>query len=506
MLAITRTIALVGLEGHIVEVEVDVSNGLPVFNVVGLPDTAVREARERVRASIKNSGFEFPLKRITVNLAPADVKKEGAAYDLPIAIGVLAASGQINHRQCGRYLFLGELSLDGAIRKVPGVLAGIMSSLEHDYNEIIVPLDNAEEAALVQSADVYPASTLAELASFLLTGSSIRPYKVGPKPTGDKGKTIENDLAEVKGQELPRRALEIAVAGGHNLLMIGSPGSGKTLMAKCIPGIMPDMTFEEALEVTKIYSLCGLLPPGSGLVQRRPFCSPHHSSTVAGMLGGGKHPRPGEITLAHNGVLFLDELPEFKKDIIEVLRQPLEDKTVTISRLSSTVTFPACFQLVAAMNPCPCGFLGDDSRECNCTPYQIQRYISKISGPLLDRIDLHVEVPRIKYNELSGKGVGEPSGPVKDRIEKTRKIQYLRQGKCNAHLLPGEIDRYCSLNKSTRSLMKDIFENLSLTARSYHRILKTARTIADLDNSKNISGDHIAEATQYRVLDRKLWG
>ncbi|HZK18772.1 MAG TPA: YifB family Mg chelatase-like AAA ATPase [Clostridia bacterium] len=505
MLAITRTVALVGLDGHIVEVEVDVSNGLPMFRIVGLPDTAVREAKERVRASLKNSGFEFPLKRITVNLAPADVKKEGAAYDLPIAIGVLAASGQINPRQCGNFLYLGELSLDGAIRKVPGVLPGVMSGLEHGYNEIIVPLDNAAEASLIQNARVYPATTLSELATFLLDGSSINPYKVGTSSPEDAG-CAKNDLADVKGQRPAKRALEIAAAGGHNLVMIGSPGSGKTLLAKCIPGIMPNMTFEEALEVTKIHSLCGLLAPESGLVKTRPFCSPHHSSTTAGMIGGGRHPRPGEITLAHNGVLFLDELPEFKKDIIEVLRQPLEDNSVTISRLSSTVTFPARFQLVAAMNPCPCGFLGDDSRECSCTPYQIQRYIGKISGPLLDRIDLHVEVPRIKYKELSDNSKSVSSKVVKERIESAREVQYDRQGKCNAHLSPGEIPSYCQLNRSSISLMKNIFDNLNLTARSYHRILKTARTIADLEGIKNITEDHIAEATQYRVLDRKYWG
>lgn len=513
MLAIIKSVALVGLEGHLVRVEVDVSSGLPGFYVVGLPDAAVKEARDRVRTAIKNSGFDFPPRRITINLAPADIKKEGPSFDLAMAVGILAATEQIDPSRCSNCAFFGELSLDGSVRGVAGILASVLDARQKDIDSVIVPSANAEEAALVEGVKVYPVSHLKQLVGHLKGEVVIEPLKVEVEKLAQMRRGNVPDMADVKGQHFARRALEIAAAGGHNVLMLGSPGSGKTMLAERLSGILPPLSFAESLEVTKIHSLAGLLDPQRPLVVERPFRSPHHTISTAALVGGGKYPRPGEISLAHGGVLFLDELPEFGRDALEALRQPLEEGKVTISRVHSSITYPARFMLVGAMNPCPCGFLGDRERECTCTPLQIRRYLGRISGPLLDRIDMHVEVPRLEFAELESSSAGEPSAAIRHRVERARKIQRDRFREvgdssltCNAQMDARMVRRFCRLTAGARSVFEAAFTRLKMSARAHGRVLKVARTIADLEGSEAIQEHHIAEAVQYRALERKFWG
>jgi magnesium chelatase family protein len=504
MLAKVRSCAVIGLEGAIVEVEVDLANGLAAFMIVGLPDTAVNEAKDRVRAAIKNSGALFPFKRITVNLAPADLRKEGPAYDLPIAIGILLASGQITaDEQIAEYLFLGELSLDGSLRHTNGILPMVALASEKHVRSVFVPAVDAVEATLIQGVTIFPVETLGQLVAHLNGEREIEPYIPDPRILDNAEQTLyAYDMAAVRGQEHVKRALEVAASGGHNILMSGPPGSGKTLLARATPSILPRMVIEEALEVTKIYSVSGMLPADVPLVLQRPFRSPHHTISHAGLVGGGRMPRPGEISLAHRGVLFLDELPEFGQNVLEVLRQPLEDKVVTISRAQGTITYPANFMLVAAMNPCPCGFYGDPVKECSCSATAIARYQKRISGPLLDRIDIHVEVPRVDYEKLADKRNVESSEIIRRRVQAARERQLLRfvstKLKCNAEMGPAEVREFCQVEPSAEKLLKAAMQQLHLSARAFHRVLKLARSIADLAESEMIAANHVAEAIQYR--------
>ncbi|HJX11924.1 MAG TPA: YifB family Mg chelatase-like AAA ATPase [Dehalococcoidales bacterium] len=501
MLAKVRSGAIVGLDGAIVEVEVDITSGLPSFTIVGLPDAAVQEARERVRAAIRNSGFTFPTKRIVVNLAPADLKKAGPAYDLPIAVGILMSSEQVGADAAGT-MFLGELSLDGSLRHTNGVLP--MVALAHDeaIPTVIVPEVDAGEASLVEGVEVIPTASLVQLVGYL-RGETPAPVRaeVAAAKKGHRPLNL-TDLAEIKGQEHVKRALEVAAAGGHNVIMCGPPGSGKTLLARSLPSILPPMTNDEALEVTKIYSVSGLLPADTPMVRQRPFRSPHYTISNAGLVGGGHFPRPGEISLSHRGVLFLDELPEFGHSLLEVLRQPLEDKVVTISRAQGRVTFPANFMLVGAMNPCPCGFYGDPFRRCTCPPGLVSRYQRRISGPFIDRVDIFVEVPHIDYEKLSDERLGEPSARVQERVTASRERQLARfKGSrltANAEMTPAEIREFCRVEESAQSLLQAAMKQLYLSARAFHRILKLALTIADIEGSDVIKAQHVAEAVQYR--------
>ena len=511
MLSKINSFGLIGINGYLVQVELDICHGLPSYSIVGLADTAIKESKERVASGIKNQGYVFPIEKVVVNLAPANTKKEGSIYDLPIAVGILVATGQISTDR--EYLknisFIGELSLDGSLRKIDGILPILITAKDKGVKRVVIPFDNASEASFIEGLEIYAIKTLKDVVNFLNGNIVLQPLKTQSYYELKNKVAPKFDFSQIKGQASAKRALEISAAGGHNVLMIGPPGSGKTMLARAFPGILPDLTFEEALEITKIHSIAGVLDSKVGIIVSRPFRSPHHTSTTVALMGGGNKAKPGEVSLAHNGVLFLDEMPEYSRQTIEALRQPLEDGTITISRNVGSIEYPANFILIASMNPCPCGNYGSTKKPCKCSPSQIHKYLSKLSGPLMDRIDMYIEVDGVDYGDLSSEFVEENSENIKKRVDSARKIQTQRFEStkvfCNAKMNNAQIKKYCQLDKNCSKVLEVAFDNLKLTGRAYNRILKVARTIADLEGSENIEKDHIIEAISYRNLDDKYW-